>query len=163
MVDMATSAGEEADIAFAQGMISHHQQAVEMSEIALDPSRKASAAVTDLATRIKGAQDPEIETMREMLASWGAPEEMDMTKPHDMSSMEGMASPADLEKLERLTGTEFDVEWATLMKAHHEGAVSSASAVIKNGADPDLRILAGEIVTAQTGEIEELDAIIAGG
>ena len=162
MGDMAEASGEAADIAFAQGMISHHQQAVEMSEIALDPARGASQGVVDLATRIKSAQDPEINTMRAMLAKWGAPEEMDMSQPHDMSSMEGMASPNDIEKLAKLNGTEFDVQWATLMKAHHEGAVTSATAVVKNGSDPEMRTLAEGMVTAQSSEITELDSIIGG-
>ena len=62
------------------------------------------------------AQDPEIEQMKAMLTSWDAPIEMDMTKPHDMSAMEGMLSLADIENLETLTGAEFDKTWATMMK-----------------------------------------------
>jgi len=45
-----------ADIEFAQGMIAHHEQAIEMAEIALDPKVGASPEVLDLATRIKGAR-----------------------------------------------------------------------------------------------------------
>ena len=59
------------DVAFAQGMIPHHQQAVEMAVIALDPARKAGTEVTDLATRIQGAQGPEIELMTGWLTGWG--------------------------------------------------------------------------------------------
>ena len=47
----ATSVLNEADIEFAQGMIAHHEQAIEMAEIALDPNVGASAEVVDLATR----------------------------------------------------------------------------------------------------------------
>ena len=61
------------DVTFAQGMIPHHQQAVEMATIALDPARNAGTAVKDLATRIQGAQDPEIQLMTGWLAEWGQP------------------------------------------------------------------------------------------
>lgn len=148
--------GENADIAFAQGMIMHHQQALELSEIALDPARGASAPVLALAQRIRAAQDPEIEQMKAMLTSWDAPIEMDMTKPHDMSAMEGMLSLADIENLETLTGAEFDKTWATMMKEHHEGAVKSANSIIEDGSDPELETMAKDIVTAQTTEIAEL-------
>ncbi len=63
----APSAGEvtlnAADVEFAQGMIAHHEQAIEMAEIALDPASGASPEVVDLATRIQAAQDPEVELM----------------------------------------------------------------------------------------------------
>jgi uncharacterized protein (DUF305 family) len=63
----------DADVMFAQMMIPHHEQAIEMSEIALDPASGASAAIQDLAIRIRDAQDPEIELMKGFLATWGAP------------------------------------------------------------------------------------------
>ena len=47
----------DADVMFAQMMIPHHEQAIEMSDIALDPNTGASAAIIALATQIKGAQD----------------------------------------------------------------------------------------------------------
>ncbi len=79
----------DADVAFAQGMIPHHEQAIEMADIALDPTVGASAEVRDLATRIKGAQDPEIAMMSGWLTTWGQPMTMDMSGGHDMSSMSG--------------------------------------------------------------------------
>ena len=63
----------DADVMFAQMMIPHHEQAIEMSEIALDPASGASAAIQDLAIRIRDAQDPEIELMKGFLATWVHP------------------------------------------------------------------------------------------
>jgi len=57
------------DVMFAQGMIPHHAQAVEMASIALEPDRATSDQVRDLAQRIQSAQDPEIEQMTEWLTS----------------------------------------------------------------------------------------------
>ncbi|GMA32341.1 hypothetical protein GCM10025875_23330 [Litorihabitans aurantiacus] len=60
----------DADVMFAQMMIPHHEQAVEMSDIVLaDPS--VMPEVSDLAQQIKDAQAPEIETMSAWLADWG--------------------------------------------------------------------------------------------
>ena len=65
--DMATThsadqmgTGPKADVMFVQEMIPHHQQAVEMADLALDPAHQASPGVKDLATRIKTAQAAEI-------------------------------------------------------------------------------------------------------
>ena len=67
----AALAGRAGDVMFAQMMIPHHQQAIEMADIALGkPS--ASAKVRELATQIKAAQDPEITLMSGWLTSWGA-------------------------------------------------------------------------------------------
>ncbi len=57
---------------FAQQMIPHHQQAIEMSDIVL--ARKGiDPRVTDLATAIKAAQGPEIKQMQGWLGQWGNP------------------------------------------------------------------------------------------
>lgn len=61
--DVAGSEFNDADVAFAQGMIPYHEQAVEMADIALEPANEAGPEVVDLATRMKEAQDPEIELM----------------------------------------------------------------------------------------------------
>ena len=66
----------DADVMFAQMMIPHHEQAIEMSDIALDPNTGASAAIIALATQIKGAQDPEISQMKNLLTTCGMPTEM---------------------------------------------------------------------------------------
>ena len=71
-VDTVESAADfnDADVMFAQMMIPHHEQAIEMSDIALDPTVGASDVVKSLATRIKAAQDPEITTMKAFLTTW---------------------------------------------------------------------------------------------
>ncbi len=63
-----TSAGfDDDDVMFAQMMIPHHEQAIELSDIALDPTVGASEDVRRLATDIKAAQDPKIAEMRALL------------------------------------------------------------------------------------------------
>ena len=68
--DGATTANS-GDVEFAQMMIPHHEQAVEMADLALS-NDTASPEVKALAGQIKAAQDPEIQTMQGWLSQWGA-------------------------------------------------------------------------------------------
>ena len=157
----ATGAFNDADVTFAQGMIPHHEQAIEMSDIALDPTVGASAEVGALATRIKAGQDPEITLMTGWLSAWGQPVTMDITEGHDMSSMEGMMSVEEMDALGALTGTEFDKAWLAMMIRHHQGAIAMALTVKANGSNPDLLALADQVIAAQQGEIAEMEALLA--
>ncbi|CAN5440661.1 DUF305 domain-containing protein [soil metagenome] len=150
----------DADVAFAQGMIPHHEQAIEMADIALDPNVGASAEVRDLATRIKAGQDPEIALMTGWLTTWGQPT-MDMSGGHDMSSMDGMMSVAEMDALGTMTGTEFDSAWLEMMIRHHDGAIVMAQAVKSGGSNPDVLALADRVIAAQQAEITEMQALLS--
>jgi uncharacterized protein (DUF305 family) len=152
----------EADIEFAQGMIAHHEQAIEMAEIALDPNVGASAAVVDLATRIEAAQDPEVELMTGWLTAAGQPVAMDTSDGHDMSSMDGMMTVEQMDALAAATGTEFDTMWLEMMIEHHQGAIAQSDSVKADGSNPDVLALADQIITAQQAEITEMEALLAG-
>jgi len=74
------------DIAFAQGMIPHHQQAIDMADMAAE--KASNAQVKDLASRIQAAQDPEIQQLTDMLEMWGAPTEPTTSGESDMPGMD---------------------------------------------------------------------------
>lgn len=141
------------DVMFAQGMIPHHAQAVEMASLALTPDRGASDKVGDLAQRIQSAQDPEIEQMTEWLISWDQPLEMPAM---DGMEMEGMVASDELDALAQLDEAQFDAEWIRLMIAHHEGAIAMAKQEIGAGLNDNVITLAENIVTAQQAEIDEM-------
>ena len=149
----------DSDVNFAQMMIPHHEQAIEMSNIALDPTVGASDAVKSLATRIKGAQDPEITTMKAFLTSWKKGLTPDSGMNHG-SSMSGMLSGEDIMKLSSLRGAEFDRAWMTGMIAHHEGAIEMAKDVLKDGKDTAVKALANLVATAQDSEILEMKKLL---
>ena len=150
------SSFNDADVAFAQGMIPHHAQAVDMASIALQPESGASAEIQALATAIQSAQDPEIETMTQWLQTWGQPMEMD-----GMDGMDGMVTEEQMAALAGLSGPAFDTEWATMMIAHHQGAITQAETVKATGADPEVLALADQIISAQQAEIVQLQALLA--
>lgn len=151
-----------ADVEFAQGMIAHHEQAIEMAEIALDPNVGASPQVVDLATRIKGAQDPEVELMTGWLTAAGEPVAMDTSEGHDMSTMDGMMTADQMDAMAAMTGTEFDQMWLEMMIAHHQGAISQSETVKAEGSNPDVLALADQIITAQQAEITEMQNLLEG-
>ena len=157
------------DVTFAQGMIPHHQQAVEMSTIALDPERNAGAEVKDLATRIQGAQDPEIQLMTGWLTEWGQPvdamtgmEGMEGMETGDMPGMEGMMSSDEMTGLEAATGPAFDKLWLDMMVRHHQGAVTMSKTAQTDGKAAVVKELAGKIISAQEAEIAEMSKVLAG-
>ncbi|MEU9954747.1 DUF305 domain-containing protein [Streptomyces sp. NPDC050982] len=151
----------DADVDFSKEMIQHHRQAIDMAELAA--GRASSQEVKDLATKVKGAQDPEIKTMSGWLTSWGedVPEEMSGAMDHDMSSaMPGMMSGKDMDKLEKASGAEFDTMFLTMMVEHHEGAVEMAETEKADGKYGPATKLADDVVTAQTAEIKQMNKML---
>ncbi|UUU32320.1 DUF305 domain-containing protein [Streptomyces sp. CA-210063] len=153
----------DADVSFATEMIQHHRQAVDMAELA--DGRAASQEVEDLATKIKGAQDPEIKTMSGWLTSWGEEvPEAAADMGHDMSSdMPGMMSGEDMAELEKASGTEFDKMFLEMMVEHHEGAIEMAKTEKADGKYGPATKLADDVITAQTAEIEQMNKLLGKG
>ncbi|WP_127356529.1 DUF305 domain-containing protein [Actinacidiphila soli] len=146
------------DLAFAQQMITHHRQATAMADLAATGA--SSSQVKSLATTIKGEQDPEITTMSGWLTSWGTAVPQDM-KGMDMSSgMPGMMSTADMTKLDKASGTMFDTMFLQMMVQHHQGAVTMAKTEQSKGEYGPAKTLAASIITAQTAEINQMNALL---
>lgn len=143
----------DADVSFAQMMIPHHEQAVEMSELA---KTRAGEDVRALAAEIEAAQGPEIEQMTGLLESWGE-EPMDGM---DHDGMDGMMSEDQMADLEQAEGDAFDTMFLEMMVEHHEGAITMAETEIEQGTDPEARELAQEIVDAQRTEIEQMNDML---
>mgnify|MGYP000609436061 FL=1 len=140
------------DIMFAQMMIPHHQQAIDMSSLAV--SRALSPEVEALAFKISAEQGPEIEQMRSWLKAANAATEMG----HQMS-MDGMLSDAELERLTNASGEEFDQLFILGMIAHHEGAIEMAQMVV-DSKNPEARELGTTVIKIQSLEIAELKALL---
>ena len=154
----SSSSSSDADVMFAQMMIPHHEQAIELSDLALNPAAGASEAIKQLATQIKGNQDPEIAFMKAWLEERGESSTADDGVDHS-SMMSGMLSLEDLDALRLLTGDEFDRAWIAAMIAHHEGAIEMAETVQRDGDDDEIAALAADIITAQAAEIEILQGL----
>ena len=144
------------DLMFAQMMIPHHEQAVELSELALEVS--TSDAIRDLATRIRDGQAPEVDLMQGWLDSVGVGS---MMEAHSMEGhgMSGMVSEEDFDTLRSLESPEFDRLFLELMIAHHEGALDMVE-MISESENSEVSALATAIVEVQTSEIEEMKSLM---
>ncbi len=162
----------QADAMFAQHMIPHHQQAIEMSDIVFG-KQGIDPRVTDLAKQIKAAQGPEIEQMRSWLSQWGNPPMPAMTPGegqdgHDMGDMSGMSggmmgmmSGEDMTALKNAAGVEASRLFLTGMITHHQGAIDMAQNEINDGRFAPAIELSRTIVKTQQQEIDTMKGILA--
>jgi uncharacterized protein (DUF305 family) len=144
------------DVYFAQTMIEHHEQALEMAQLAAD--RAGNQDVKDLASEIESAQEGEIETMQGWLDAWG---EDAMSNEMDHTEMPGMVSGSDMAELKQARGAAFDRLFLTSMIAHHEGAIAMARSEKADGINPDTSKLASAVIKNQTAEMRRMQAMLA--
>jgi len=134
---------------FAEMMIPHHEQAVEMAELAFENTTNSD--VLALAEQISGAQEPEIEQMK----SWPG---VDATG-HAGHTMAGMLDAKEMEKLRNSTGEEFDRLFLEGMIKHHEGAIDMAE-MISDSTNSEVANLGKSIIASQRAEIEAMRALL---
>lgn len=154
--DQAAGDGESfsaADVMFAQMMIPHHEQAIEMSDIVLTADG-IDPGVVELAEQIKAAQQPEIDQMNEWLDEWDAGGSMAGHDGH--GSMDGMMTESDLQALEDADGDEASRLFLEQMIVHHEGAIAMAEREVAGGRHEGAVTMAREIIEVQKGEIEHM-------
>jgi uncharacterized protein (DUF305 family) len=137
------------DIAFAEMMIPHHEQAIEMSEIAL--INTTNPEVLQLAQEIKDTQSPEIELMM----GWNGVQK----SSHAGHMMDGMLSESELSDLREARGNEFDLLFLQSMIKHHEGAILMAQDVAASE-NKDVANLSAAIITAQKLEIDAMKELL---
>ncbi|MFC3453731.1 DUF305 domain-containing protein [Amycolatopsis speibonae] len=145
----------QADVTFAQGMIPHHEQALEMAKLV--DGRTRDAKVVDLAARIKQAQDPEIRQLTGLLKGWGAAPSGEHSAH---GSMSGMMTEDDLAKLGQAKGAAFDKQWLEMMVKHHEGALAMAKTALQQGSNAEVKALARKVIDGQQAEITEMRTLL---
>ena len=156
----SAEAHNDADVIFAQHMIPHHTQAVDMSDTLL-AKQGIDPRVTELANQIKAAQGPEIQQMQGWLTQWAATSMPPMSGHGEMAGMSGMMSEQDMTALKDAQGVDASKLFLTQMIAHHEGAITMAQSEIKDGQYPAAVGMARAIVTTQQQEIDTMKGILA--
>ncbi len=137
------------DLMFAQMMIPHHEQAIEMSDLAL--ANSDNSEVRDLATKIRAEQGPEIELMK----SWSDSH----MGSHAGHMMDGMLSDDEMNELKSARGAEFDRLFLEGMIKHHEGAIEMADDVV-DSKNVEVSQLAKSIIATQRAEIEYMKELL---
>jgi uncharacterized protein (DUF305 family) len=156
------------DVEFMQGMIMHHQQAVEMT--ALIASHTEDKDVRTLGAKITSSQSDEIRFMQRWLATRGQATTMEMPgmpgmdlsgKP--MAPMPGMLTPQQMEALRKAKGAEFDHLFLTGMIQHHNGALVMVKDLFDTagaGQDAELFNFSSDVDNTQRAEIRIMQKLL---
>jgi uncharacterized protein (DUF305 family) len=150
-----------ADVQFMQYMILHHRQALRMTDLVADRSRREDIPL--LARRIEISQDDELERMIAWLEERGADAPPPGGEEAHAGHLPGMLTAADLERLEASQGRQFDRRFLEAMIRHHEGAllmVDQLQATPGAGQEPEIAVFAGHVVADQTIEIRRMEALL---
>ncbi|MBI5104075.1 MAG: DUF305 domain-containing protein [Solirubrobacterales bacterium] len=141
-------AGNGTDLAFIEGMIPHHRDAVDMAKVAQD--RAQSRFVKDLAQDIIKTQNAEIAVMERIKDDLSGVKAQDLgVSEHDM----GMDN--DLKSLK--SADPFDREFIDMMIPHHQGAIRMAHVELSKGGSEALKNIAKDVVAAQSREIKAMN------
>ncbi|MGH8838194.1 MAG: DUF305 domain-containing protein [Jiangellaceae bacterium] len=154
----------EADVAFVQGMISHHAQALVMTDLVAD--RTGRDDLPQLAERMDVSQRDEITQMERWLEDRGE-DVPDASAGHhhgDGELMPGMLTDDDLARLEAASGRDFDELFLLYMIRHHEGAMMMVAELLSSddgGQESDVFRLAQHIDSDQNVEIARMKSLLA--
>ena len=139
------------DVMFLQMMIPHHQQAIDISDLAL--TKGEDAELLALAKNIRDEQAAEIVKMKAWL------EEANASSHSDSHSMDGMLSDSELAALNKASGKSFDVLWLKAMTGHHTGAIDMAT-MIENAKSAEIKSFGEGIVASQSAQNKAMAAMI---
>jgi uncharacterized protein (DUF305 family) len=138
-----------ADLMFMNMMIIHHDQAIEMAELA--ENRTENENILELSENISQAQTSENQKMSEWLREAG------FNRPMRGHRMAGMATQQEMNELRQSQGREFDLLFSELMIEHHEGGIEMARAEVQNGKSEKVVELAQRMIEVQQEEVEKME------
>ncbi|WP_144805231.1 DUF305 domain-containing protein [Curtobacterium sp. BH-2-1-1] len=155
----AASAHNDQDVMFAQMMLPHHKQAVEMSDMLLAKGSGVDSDVAALAKQIKAEQSPEINQLASWLQGWDEPTESEHSgMGHSMS---GMMSDSDMNDLDQASAKDAGKLYLEQMVQHHKGAVDMAKTEVDKGKNTEAVAMAKSIVSSQTEQITQMRDMLA--
>lgn len=143
-----------ADIMFLQMMIPHHQQAIDISNLAMKASQDTE--LIELAKIIARDQAAEIKQMKAWLKDAGASEDMG----HAMHDMGGMLNDDELAALSAATGKEFDILWLKGMTEHHDGAIHMTQ-MIEDARNAEIKAFGTKVIKDQSKQIDQMKKMLA--
>ena len=140
--DLAGIRFTDADVKFMQGMISHHAQAIEMTELLA--LRSERDVMRRLAQRIELSQEDEITMMQEWLRSREqAVTALEAHHAPGWEPMPGMLTDEEMGRLEAAPAGDFDPLFLEFMIKHHRGAVTMVETLLsQRGAAQDSQLFA---------------------
>lgn len=167
---------ERAEIRFLEGMIDHHQMALDMANDCLENGD--GDEILAICQAVIAAQTPEIEQMQAWLAEWYNIEYSPMSMPEMLAMMAdddgghgGHGGHSTMHSdppmmmgmmagFNRLSGVDYDVAWLESMIDHHDDALHMAERILPRAVHPELAELAEKIIVDQSAEIEAMEVLI---
>lgn len=143
-----------ADVMFLQMMIPHHQQAIDISNLAMENSQDSE--LIKLASIIARDQATEITQMKAWLVDAGTSEGMG----HSMDGMAGMLSSTELAALASTKGSEFDRLWLRGMTEHHDGAIDMTQ-MIEDAQNPEIKAFGSRVIAEQSAQIAQMRGMLS--
>lgn len=153
----------QTDVGFAQDMIAHHGQAVQMAQLV--DGRLGDSTVETVAREVVIFQQYENGVFDARLREWGQSRSSDATMEWmgmemPLEEMPGIASDAQMSMLRAAEGAELDQMFLTLLGAHHVGGVQMAAFAAENADDSGIAELAAVIARNQRLEINEFSLLM---
>jgi uncharacterized protein (DUF305 family) len=151
-----------ADVTFMQGMIGHHQQALEMVVLIADRTSRDDMKL--LGRRIELSQVDEIQMMQEWLkARSQALPDPHAHHQHGATLMPGMLTMEEMSTLQAAKGVEFDRLFLEGMIKHHGGALTMVRdlfATPRAGQDGDIFAFASDVEADQQMEMDRMGSML---
>lgn len=146
----AVKSWNDADVRFAQAMIDDHQMVAKMASLAA--TKASSPQLRALARQMKTGQSQAVDKLTGWLKAWGNP------SPGDMAgmTMPGAMTDADMAKLKSMTGMDFDMMFAQMMIAHHNGSIQMARDEQTNGRSAEAKAMAAAMIKTEAAQVAEL-------
>jgi len=165
----STPSTSSVDAGFAWDMSTHHVQAVTMAGYTRDHT--SDSGIKLLAYDIETSQFNQVGEMRGWLEAWNLPVNNPNAQmawmagsghEHLSSSglMPGMATPAEMSKLQSLTGKALDVYFLQLMLRHHQGGLPMAQWAASHARTDYVRTAAQKMADSQSGEIVLMEQML---
>lgn len=154
------------DAGFARDMSTHHQQAITMAGYTRDHTD--DPAIKLLAYDIETQQYFQVGEMQGWLDTWGLsrnnPDQMAWMAGHSHVQpdglMPGMATPAQMSRLESSQGRALDLLFLQLMIHHHQGGLPMAQYAQEHAGEAYVRNLAQSMINAQSSEIVSMEQML---
>lgn len=158
---------KQVDQHFIEMMISHHQNAVKIAELALTQAKRPE--IKKMAAAIKQDQTREIQQMQRWYKQWfgkEVPQKMGMGmmgspgcmmgRGQSMMAMHSGMQPMHMDLQALKNSTDFDREFVRQMVPHHQMAVMMAGMLQRRTDRPEMQKLATDMIQSQTAEINQM-------
>jgi uncharacterized protein (DUF305 family) len=147
---MVMENGKYSDERFVDAMVPHHQGAIEMAKVALKQAEHEE--IKELSHNIISSQRAEIEELKSIKKEEFGTSQVPMEMSQEQ--MRGMGMMMDPQQL--ANQKPFDEAFIDAMIPHHQSAIYMAQVASEKSKIPEIKELAGNIVSAQKREIEQM-------